>query len=136
MAFFCLIFSLAMGSTFAQDSSNECMSSAPNGFISLKSYNIEQSIDDVEHSYVFSKDTDYMLVTCNGKDLAHYHVIVSLYDSDNRKIASNYNEDKNIFYPAIVYTCKKTGIYYLKYSFQENKVRDDKNYVSVLSFKK
>lgn len=136
MAFFCLIFSLAYVNIFAQDSSNECMSSAPNGYISLKSYKIEQSIDDVEHSYVFSKDTDYMLVTCNGEDISNYHVIVSLYDSENRKIASNYNEDKNIFYPAIVYSCKKTGIYYLKYSFQENKVRDDKNYVSVLSFKK
>lgn len=115
----------------AQCQNDECVSKISDGYIFLKSYNMEQNGNDVEYSYVFSKDTNYMLVTCN-KEGSSQNIIVTLKDSNKKTIATNYDKANNKFYPALAYQCKTTGIYYLEYSFQEN----PGCCVSVLAFKK
>jgi hypothetical protein len=115
----------------AQCQSDECVSKISNGYIFLKSYKMEQVGNDTEYSYVFSKDTNYMLVTCN-KEGSSNNVVVTLMDASKKVIATNYDPGANKFYPALAYNCKATGIYYLKYSFKEN----PGCCVSVLAFKK
>ncbi|HEY8400952.1 MAG TPA: hypothetical protein VIK89_06805 [Cytophagaceae bacterium] len=122
---------LGIATANAQCQSDECVSKLSEGYIFLKSYSMEKSATEVEYSYVFSKDTDYMLVTCN-KDGHSNNVIVTLYDSNKKVIATNYDPKAEKYYTAIAYNCKATGIYYLKYSFKET----SECCVSVLAFKK
>ena len=85
----------------------------------------------VEYSYVFSKSTNYMLVVCNA-DGTSKDVEVTLYDSQRKLLASNYDKTSNKYYGAIVYNCQTTGIFYIKYTYKAKPVCC----VSVLAFKK
>lgn len=126
--FFTLSFiALSFTMSNAQCQADECVSKISDGYIFLKSYKMEKAGNEVEYSYVFSKDTDYMLVTCNANN-----VIVTLFDSNKKMIATNYDPKTEKYYTALAYNCKATGIYYLKYSFKEN----SECCVSVLAFKK
>ncbi len=116
----------------AQCKSDECVGKLSEGFTFLKSYQIQipASSDQVEYSYVFSKETNYMLVLCNGGTTSN--TIVTLYDSNRKIIATNYDKANNKVFPAIVYQCKATGIYYMKFSF----LNKPECSVGVLAFKK
>jgi hypothetical protein len=117
--------------SFAQCKSDECVSKITDGYTFLKTYKMEKVGDQTEYSYVFSKETNYMLVICN-KDGSSQNIKVTLFDATRKEIATNYDKKSGKYYPAIAYNCKATGIYYLKFTFNEN----PECCVSVLSFKK
>lgn len=115
----------------AQCKSEECVSKVTDGYTFLKTYQMDKVGDQTEYSYVFSKETNYMLMICNN-DGSSQNVVVTIYDSTRKEIATNFDKKTGKYYPAIVYNCKATGIYYLKFSFPDK----SDCCVSVLSFKK
>jgi hypothetical protein len=117
--------------SYAQCKSDECVGKISQGYTFLKSYQMEKVGDQLEYSYVFSKETNYMLVLCNPSGTSSA-VVVTLFDSNRKEIASNWDKKNNKYYPAIAYQCKATGIYYLRFSFNDK----PECCVSVLAFKK
>ena len=97
--------------------STQCIPKLGAGFNFLKSYKVEKSGKDfVEYSYVFTKGTQYMInIFAPGQSADG--IIVTLEDSERRKVASSKVDDQYI--SAIAYPCNKTGIYYIKYTFDE-----------------
>jgi hypothetical protein len=121
----------AWNTSSAQCKADECVAKLSNGYTFLKTYQMEQVGAQTEYSYVFSKDTNYMLVLCH-KDGSTELAIVTLYDSNRKEIASNVEKKTGKRFPAIAYNCKATGIYYMKFTFSEA----SECCVSVLAFKK
>ena len=81
---------------------------------------------------VFSKGTIYKITACSGSDKSMH---VSLLDRTGRKqLMSNYSKKKNKYYPAVTYSCKATGVYYLKYKFADD--APEGCGISVIGFKK
>ena len=115
---------------WAQCKTDECVAKVNEGYTFLKSYQIQKVGDQLEYSYVFSKETNYMLVMCNGGGTQN--IIVTLYDANRKLIATNYDKVNNKIFPAIVYKCQATGIYYMRFSFLDK----PECCVSVLAFKK
>ena len=116
-----LIFGTIQGKAQCNSSefSQKCITKVQDGFTFLKSFEInpdKMSRDKIEYSYVFSKDTNYFLNVCSEGD--DNGIIVTIYDA-NRKVAST-NYVNNKFFPAIVFSCKSTGIYYISYTFNKN----------------
>ena len=126
-SFFALITQLGI----AQCKVDECVSKLTGGYTFLKSYQAENTNEKAEYSYVFSKETNYMMSMC-GKDGSAQDIIVTLFDSQNKQIATNFDKKSGKFYPAIVYSCKSTGIYYIKFTFNNN----PDCFTGVLAFKK
>lgn len=95
-----------------------CISKLGEGFTFLKSFQIDGdggNKNKVEYSYVFSKDTQYSLNICaNGADTDG--IVVTMYDSNRKMVGTNFANGK--FYPAFVYPCNATGIYYISFTFQ------------------
>lgn len=99
---------------------DNCNAKLSDGYTFLKSYNIDgakaSSGKKVEYSYVFSKNTNYMLTLCaeggNPKNM-----YVTLYDSQRRPLMSSYVKDKDKFLSKVAYQCSSTGIYYLSFQF-------------------
>jgi hypothetical protein len=114
----------------AQCKTDECVAKVNEGYTFLKTYQIQKVGDQMEYSYVFSKETNYMLVMCNGGGTQN--IIVNLYDANRKLIATNYDKVNNKIFPAIVYKCQATGIYYMRFSFLDK----PECCVSVLAFKK
>ncbi|MFN8436965.1 MAG: hypothetical protein U0V72_04920 [Cytophagales bacterium] len=99
-----------------------------NGFTFLKSFKIDKAKEDVEYSYVFTSNTNYVisLGNTNGND---GNIEINLFDSSRKLVLSNKLKDKT--FPVITYACKATGIYYMTY-----KMADGACGVSVVGFKK
>lgn len=116
----------------SQCSSEDCVAKVNGGFTFLKSYQIQipANSTQVEYSYVFSKETNYMLMLCNASTTPN--VIVTIYDSNRKMIATNYDKANNKLFPALVYQCQVTGIYYMKFSY----LNKPECSVGVLAFKK
>lgn len=101
----------------AENLSTECIPKLASGFNFLKSYKVEKGGKEyVEYSYVFTKGTQYMINICSPGQNAD-GIIVTLEDSDRNKVASSKVNDQYI--SAIAYPCNKTGIYYIKYTFDD-----------------
>lgn len=96
----------------------ECIAKIGNGFTFLKTYKPDLAGKENEFSYVFSKNTNYMLLIC-GKNNNAQNIIATIFDSSKKEIASNYDKKNDRFYPAFVYNCTVTGIYYMKFTFKE-----------------
>lgn len=98
-------------------------------FTFLKVYKVDKPAgEQVEYSYVFSGNTSYIISLCDDKG-SDSGLEVSLYDSNRKLVSSNKLNGK--VYPAITYSCKSTGIYYMTYT-----LADATCGVSVLGFKK
>ena len=116
---------LGSSATFAQDCdsnefSNKALEKLKGDFTFIKSFKIDGrncQRKDIEYTCVFSKDTQYKVVV-EGKDGGAQGIVVELYDSKRKKITSSLLNGK--FYPGFVYICRATGIYYLKFSFQDS----------------
>ena len=117
--------------SMAQCKVDECVSKLSGGFTFLKSYQTDNTNEKAEYSYVFSKETNYMMSMC-GKDGTAQDITVTLYDSQNKQIATNFDKKSGKYYPAIVYSCKSTGIYYIKFTFNGK----PDCFTGVLAFKK
>lgn len=116
---------------YSQCKTDECVAKINSGYTFLKTYQMSKVGDQLEYSYVLSKDTNYMLVMCNGGG-SQNNIIVTLYDSKRKEIATNQDKTSGKIFPAIAYQCKSTGIYYLRFSF----VDKPECCVSVLAFKR
>jgi hypothetical protein len=133
-----IVFGVILFSYFSNTASAQCntdplvqrCSGKLGDFTFLKVYKIDKVKvgETVEYSYVFSGNTSYMLSICDDKG-TDVGVEVSLFDS-NRKLVST-NKLNGKVYPAITYSCKSTGIYYMTYSMSDATCG-----VSVLGFKK
>ena len=98
---------------------SNCQAKLNDGFTFLKNYTMNKAKSGkVEHSYVFSKDTTYLLSLC-APEGSPENMYVTLYDSNHNEILSSYDNKANKFMPLIGYQCKATGIYYLSFSFKD-----------------
>jgi len=101
----------------AETLSTLCIPKLASGYNFLKSYKVEKGGKEfVEYSYVFTKGTQYMINICAPEENAN-GIIVTLEDSDRNMVASSKVNDQYI--TAIAYPCKNTGIYYIRYTFDD-----------------
>lgn len=109
--------STAIAQCNSEELKSHCIPQLASGFNYIKSYTIDGTggaKGRIEYSYVFCKDTQYLIDICSpGK--APNGIIVSLYDSQRNKVASNKVDDKYI--PKLAYQCSSSGIYYMQYTF-------------------
>lgn len=110
---------LAHGQCSTVEKMDDCISRVTNDYTFLKSYRIEPDDllnGDIEYSYVFTKDTDYLLALCqdttNGKKSS---MKVDVYDANRQLIVTNVYDKR--FMGKIGYKCRATGMYYFRFSF-------------------
>lgn len=83
-------------------------------YLKANKVNVEETGKSVELSSVFSTGSTYILTACSGGP----GMMVTLYDRTKKKIMNNYNSAKKSYYPSITYKCNATGVYYIKYEFE------------------
>ncbi|HEU5289126.1 MAG TPA: hypothetical protein VFU05_00700 [Cyclobacteriaceae bacterium] len=101
----------------AEELNSQCVPQLANGFNYIKSYKIDGiggTKAKIEYSYVFCKDTQYMINICTPEKNTN-GIIVSLYDSKRNKVASSKVDNK--FISRLAYQCNSSGIYYIQYTF-------------------
>lgn len=137
-----ILLTILFASCFVFDSEAQCnpdaFASACNtklgDFTFIKNYKIEPSKTGAngvaEFSYVFSKDTQYFISVCDGKNDSP-KIEITLLDSNKKPLATNV--DKGTYYAGIAYKCTTTGIYYMSFNVS---AASDKCAVSALGFKK
>jgi len=135
--FICTIFSLLITVTSIAQCNTEAISLSCNsklaGFTFLKDYKLDakKAKDGViEYSYVFSKETQYMLSVCGGNSLIPKIEIV-LMDSDRNVLARN--KENNKYYSGIAFKCTKTGVYFMTFNITNS---SEACAVSALGFRK
>ena len=116
-----------------QVQSQNCIAEIQDGFIYVKSFNVNGQNGNkqkIEYSYVMTRDTQYYINICTAEDDTD-GIIITIYDSNRNPVSTNYADDK--FFPALIFQCSATGIYYITYTF-----KDSKNYCggSSLAFRK
>lgn len=87
------------------------------GYTFLKSYPVKGE-QGKKYSYIFSTGTKYLITLANSNANTK-GLVITILDSNNSQIATSFANDK--YYPALGFTCKKTGIYHLKFSFNGTK---------------
>ena len=111
---------------------NSC-SAALDEFNFIKSYELENKKEDVkEYSYVFSKGSVYRIIICD-ENKEGSRLIITLFDRNKKKIASNYDTQSKKYFSTIIYPCSATGIYFVKYEYESKK---SKCAVNILGFSK
>lgn len=100
---------------------NDCIPKLSSGFNFLKTYKVQGGAEKVEYSYVFTKGTQYMITVCEPSVNTNSTIVVTLFDAQRNKVASNKVNGSLI--PAIAYPCNATGIYYLQYTFEDASIR-------------
>lgn len=100
---------------------NDCIPKLSSGFNFLKTYKVQGGAEKVEYSYVFTKGTQYMITVCEPSVNTNSTIVVTLFDAQRNKVASNKVNGSLI--PAIAYPCNATGIYYLQYTFEDASTR-------------
>ena len=65
---------------------------------------------------ILSKDTKYLLTACNAEEYEG-KVIYQLFDASGL-IASSYNPQTKKHYESVEFVFKKSGLYYLAYTFE------------------
>ncbi|HAS45413.1 MAG TPA: hypothetical protein DCS93_33320 [Microscillaceae bacterium] len=107
----------------------------PRGFTFLKGYPVDGKSGKkkrVEYSYILSRNSKYLitLATRNNKSEG---LKITLLNARKKAIASSYVDGK--YYDGIQYTCQKTGLYYIRFTYDTKKT---KSYCSggVLSFRR
>ncbi len=101
--------------------SQQCISKIQDGFIFVKSFNVDGqdgAKEKVQYSYVMTRDTQYFMNICTAEEDGD-GIIITIYDSKRNPVSTNYANGK--FFPALIFECKATGIYYITYTFQESK---------------
>jgi len=102
-------------------------------FTFLKSYKIDPTKavnNTIEYSYVFSKDTQYLLMVCEAGESKD--VVVTLYDQTRKELATNLDKKTNKVLPGIGYKCGATGVYYMSFQIKNPSACG----LSVLGFQK
>lgn len=101
---------------------DRCTSALPDGYTFLKSYSIDGkdgSKKTIEYSYIFSKDTNYLIMLANNAGNPQVQGLkVTIYNSNRQPLAESFARGK--YYPAISYKCNATGIYFIKFTFDNS----------------
>src|SRR5690606_6548115 len=90
-----------------------CISKISGDYTFLKSYRVEPDDllnGDIEYSYVFTKDTDYLIALC--QDTSGNQKItmkVDVYDANRQLIVTNEYDGR--YMSKIGYKCSATGMY-------------------------
>lgn len=92
-----------------------CQSKLADGFTFLKSYTVDGSKGKVEHSYVFSKETTYLLSLCTQEGDPK-NMYVAIYDSNRKEVFNSKAGGKPM--PVVGYRSSATGIYYITFTFE------------------
>jgi len=98
-----------------------CIEKIRDGFIYMKSYNIDGHIGSkhkVEYTAVFSKDTKYLLNICTESNDVD-GIILTIYNADRDPVISNITV--NELMSEVEFECQFTGIYYLTFTFQNSR---------------
>lgn len=85
----------------------------------LKAASSEKPKPTAKFQLILSKDTKYLLTACNAEEYEG-KVIYQLFDASGL-LASSFNPQTNKHYESIEFVCKKSGLYYLAYTFQDYK---------------
>ncbi|MGB3618507.1 MAG: hypothetical protein WBA12_10320 [Catalinimonas sp.] len=98
---------------------DDCNGKLASGYTFLKSYSVDGSGGSkVEQSYVFSKDTNYLITLCGESGNAD-GMVVTLYDSQRKQLISSHDKKNDRYLPAIGIRINSTGIYYLTFTFAD-----------------
>ena len=114
-----IIITDTMAQCDATEKINSCVPNLPSGFSFLKGYEVNQGIgsNEVKYSYVFAKDTQYVLNICTeGNDAEG--VVITLFDYSKRKLASSKIDGQYV--SAVMFNCMSSGIYYITYTFEQS----------------
>ena len=109
--------------TIAQCNSSEivdiCKPKLPSDFMLLKSYEVngKDGLEKVEFSYPFVKGTDYIINLC-PQESEDVGMVVTLFDYKRNELVTSDIDGQ--YATAIVFSCKTTGIYYIKYTFKKS----------------
>ena len=109
--------SLADAQCNSEELGSQCVPNLTSGFNYIKSYKIDGvggAKEKIEYSYVFCKDTQYLINICTpnkGTD----GIVVSLFDSKRNKVASSKIENRVV--SRLAFQCNSSGIYYIQYTF-------------------
>lgn len=95
----------------------KCVENLPQGYTHLKTYNIDRTESSEEHAYIFSKNTDYIIILSDS-DSINTGVHLTLTNAEKKEIVSTEGQGKH--FNTISYHCKSTGKYYMTFSFDEN----------------
>lgn len=85
----------------------------------LKEASPENLKPTAKFQLILSKDTKYLLTACDAEEYEG-KVIYQLFDATGL-LASSYNPQTKKHYESIEFVCKKSGLYYLAYTFEDNK---------------
>lgn len=92
-----------------------------NKLIQTFDVNIKSKKDDVERTlYVtFTKRNTYTMYICSGN--SDNEMVLTLFDKNDRFIASTYNEDSDEAYNKLSFRCLTTGTYKIAYFFMDKR---------------
>ena len=85
----------------------------------LKEASAENPKPTAKFQLILSKDTKYLLTACDAEEYEG-KVIYQLFDASGL-LASSYNPQTKKHYESIEFVCKKSGLYYLAYTFEDAK---------------
>jgi len=114
---------LAMAQCDEKKLDENCKGAISEGFTYIKSFNLDpekMQNGTVEFSYIFSKDTQYMLALCGQTDKAGKDVTIALYDG-NRNQLFNSAENKSEPLKKLMYKCQTTGVHYINFTYLNEK---------------
>ncbi len=109
-----------------------CISQLDTNFHFLKSYQLDGQEGDntmIEHSYVLTRSTDYLINLCSEAE-AEMDIAIEIFDSNRKRVASSKTD--SLLNNTLEYDCRVTGIYYLQYTFINSKSQCG---ASVIGFK-
>lgn len=115
-------------SIFSQQANAQCNSTAfaeacitklDSSYNYIKSFNLDGqagAAEFVEHSYVFTRDTDYLINWCSESG-GESHISLEVLDKNRVTVANSEDQEGS---GQLSFTCLATGIYYLKYTFNDS----------------
>ncbi|MCS6820548.1 MAG: hypothetical protein NZ551_01630 [Microscillaceae bacterium] len=112
---------------------DKCLEKLPDGYTFLKSYKVDGqngTKKKIEYSYIFSKNTNYLINVANS-DPESKGIIIKIFDSSRKEIASSFKGGK--YYSGLNFKCNATGIYFITFFFENAR---DYCAGAVLSFKR
>jgi len=76
--------------------------------------------EKIEFKKNFYKGTTYVFVL-NDLSQSTNKLVVEIFDNHHRLVATNHIKNSSKFYAKIFFPCKSTGVYYVRYSYNDDK---------------
>lgn len=100
-----------------ESAKSRCLKNLDQGFAYLKSYELYKVEED--HSFIFSKGVNYMLISASVQ-ATESKIEIRLLDKNRKLLFSNYNKKKDQYFK-VIYPCTYTGIHYIQFVNHEGK---------------